>query len=69
MADAFIKEMEAFDDDKVSLHSLYTSLLGDIRIWVGPSSKHLLSSWDLTRCQRIWYVHDSQILILTSACR
>ena len=27
---------------------VYSSILGDIRLWVGPRIEHLLSSWDLT---------------------
>ena len=28
---------------------VYSSILGDIRLWVGPRIEHLLSTWDLTR--------------------
>ena len=27
---------------------VYSSILGDIRLWVGPRIEHPLSSWDLT---------------------
>jgi len=27
---------------------VYSSVLGDIRLWVGPRIEHLLSTWDLT---------------------
>ena len=31
--------------------SSYTSILDDIRLWIGPRIEHLLSTWDLTRGQ------------------
>ena len=33
----------------VFLIFVYSSILGDIRLWVGPRKEHPLFSWDLTR--------------------
>ena len=30
---------------------VYSSILGDIRLWVGPKIEHLLSTWNLTRAR------------------
>ena len=31
----------------------YSSILGDVRLWVGPRKEHLIFSWDLTNPESI----------------
>ena len=43
------------------------SILGDIRLWVGPRSKHLLSTWDLTANQP-WVCHLMKLGAAQKSC-
>ena len=39
-------------DQHLRLIVVYSSMLGDIRLWVGPRKEHLLSSWELKKEKR-----------------
>ena len=44
----------------------YSSILGDMRLWVGPRSRHLLSTWDLTNPESIIGRDGAALKVFTS---